>query len=524
MSVGFLATIQILLCFWSLGDRVLWQDEAETAVLAKNVLKSGWPVACDGRNLVSQERNREFGTDFIWRWSGWLQIYLAALSFKLFGITTFSARFPFALIGVLTPFLTFFFVRRAFKDEPLALLAMAILTFSIPFILFERQCRYFPLLSLLSVIANIGVMGIINNRRWAYPCYVISMLLFMQANHLNLVFFAGSIFLAGIVVFFDVGFVKRFLLANVITALLIFPSAAWQYQLFNQAEMLNLFEFPRNIEMAFSDTLTYFLPLPVLLIFIYLLACNFIRSRALTDSDKIAAFIGLQILLYLLSISISPQYFTRYLVCLIPLFAIVCAIACMRIIRFAALGGLLLAGMVVFTNWMNIYPMQILGIANWSGTVSRQSLPFPNVPLLLYLNELSTEYRGPDEGLVAFFKARNNPSETIMLTYGALPLMFYTDFNVIDGMGNNCAPNEFKPDWLVIRKDTRFWGEPVLETLWTHSFIDLNIDLGDYEPIAIPYAGHKHGNRSDPRYHRFYNDVHPGNLLTIFKKKTNEHS
>jgi hypothetical protein len=522
--VAVLAAIHIVLCFWGLGDRVLWQDEAETAVLAKNVLKSGWPGAWDGKNIVSQERWREFGTDFIWRWSGWLQIYLAAISFKVLGTTTFSARFPFALFGALTPFLTFLFVRRSFKNEPLALLAMAILVFSIPFILFERQCRYYPLLSVLVVVANIAVLGILNNRKWAYPCYVISMLLFMQANHLNLIFFACAIFLSSVVIFRDINFFKRFLITNIVTVFLILPSAAWQYHLFNQAEMLNLFEFTHNIEMAFSDTLTFFLPLPVMLIFVASLVYTFFRSRTLSESDKIAAFIGVQVLLYLSSISISPQYFTRYLVCLIPLFAILCAIGCLRIIGLAPFGGFLLAGMVIFTNWMNIYPMQILGIANWSETVGRQSLPFPNVPLILYLNELNTKYRGPDEGLVAFFKARNNPSESIMLTYGALPLMFYTDFNVIDGMGNNCAPNEFKPDWLVVRRDTRFWGAPVLQTLWTHNFIDLNIDLGDYEPITIPYADHKHGNRSDPRYHRFYNDVHPGNMLTIYKKKANEHS
>jgi hypothetical protein len=522
-SIGALVATHIILCFWGLGDRVLWQDEAETAVLAKNVLKFGWPVACDGKNIVSQERWLEFGPDFIWRWSGWLQIYLAAISFKLFGITTFSARFPFALLGTLTPFITFLLVKMTLKDEQVALLAMTIMVFSIPFILFERQCRYFPVLCLLTLMANIGVTGVLKNQRWAYPWYGISMLLFMQTNHLNFIFFAGSIFLSAILVFRDLKFLKRFLIINLLTAFAVFLSAAWQYRFFNQVQMLNFFEVPNTFKMAFSDAFTFFLPLPVIGIFLYVFARNFFRSTTWSNYDKFSALFGLQILLYLSSLSMSPQYFTRYLVCLIPLFAIISAIACTRIIKFSPVAGILLSGMIVFTNWMNLYPPQIfaqtLGIDNWSKTVSRQSLSFPSVPLFLYYNELRTKYRGPDDCLVAFFKAHNDPSQTILITYGALPLMFYTDFKVMDGMGIKNVPDDFKPDWLVVRRDTHVWGVPLLQTPWANDFVTSNIDLIDYNSITLSCADHTHGNRSDPHYHRFYNEVHPGNLVTVFKKK-----
>jgi hypothetical protein len=38
---------------WGLGDKYLWQDEANTGVLAVRLLRFGRPLAYDGVNLVS---------------------------------------------------------------------------------------------------------------------------------------------------------------------------------------------------------------------------------------------------------------------------------------------------------------------------------------------------------------------------------------------------------------------------------------------------------------------------------------
>ena len=67
-----------ILIFANLGNRPLWQDEAETANLGRNVVRTGLPYVTDGVNLISQEERREFGPDMIWRWSPWMQIYMSA--------------------------------------------------------------------------------------------------------------------------------------------------------------------------------------------------------------------------------------------------------------------------------------------------------------------------------------------------------------------------------------------------------------------------------------------------------------
>src|SRR6266446_7466278 len=88
-----------LLLLWNLGGRSLWQDEAETALLAKSILRTSLPIAIDGTNVVSQEAGREFGPGFLWRWSPWIQFYIAAASISLLGVTPFAVRLPFALLG-----------------------------------------------------------------------------------------------------------------------------------------------------------------------------------------------------------------------------------------------------------------------------------------------------------------------------------------------------------------------------------------------------------------------------------------
>ena len=50
--IGCVAAVLLL---WNLTDTYLWQDEANTAVLAVQLLKHGEPLAYDGRNLISDD-------------------------------------------------------------------------------------------------------------------------------------------------------------------------------------------------------------------------------------------------------------------------------------------------------------------------------------------------------------------------------------------------------------------------------------------------------------------------------------
>ena len=139
------------LFFFHLDHRPFWQDEAETACLAKNILKTGLPQAFDGINLISQEDGREVNGDYLWRWSPWAQLYLTAAAFYLGGISTYAGRLPFAFLGLLCVLLVYLLVKREFGEAQWARMAAALLAFSVPFLLFSRQCRYYSLGAFLTI-------------------------------------------------------------------------------------------------------------------------------------------------------------------------------------------------------------------------------------------------------------------------------------------------------------------------------------------------------------------------------------
>src|SRR5947208_794631 len=111
-----ITAVAAILLVWNLGGRCLWQDEAETALLGRNILHYGKPVVSDGINIVSQEAGHEFGADHVWRWSPWVQFYLAAAGLKAAGDSTFGARLPFALIAMLVVPLTYLLARHIYES------------------------------------------------------------------------------------------------------------------------------------------------------------------------------------------------------------------------------------------------------------------------------------------------------------------------------------------------------------------------------------------------------------------------
>ena len=98
-----LTVIFAFLVITNLGAGTLWQDEAETALVARQMVKSGqWlPYAYDDQGPISQDWNYQFSVSKLWRWHPWLQFYVTALSFKLFEISALTARLPFAIAGIL---------------------------------------------------------------------------------------------------------------------------------------------------------------------------------------------------------------------------------------------------------------------------------------------------------------------------------------------------------------------------------------------------------------------------------------
>jgi hypothetical protein len=146
------AIVGLFLFFAGLGKDDLWADEGDTAVFAANITKYGVPKAWDGLTFVDSDKGARLNRDLVLVTSPWLQYYAAAASFLVFGKNTFSARLPFAIAGWLTVLLAYRLVLKTTENRWAAFCAAAILIGSVQFLLYGRQCRYYALSMLLTLL------------------------------------------------------------------------------------------------------------------------------------------------------------------------------------------------------------------------------------------------------------------------------------------------------------------------------------------------------------------------------------
>lgn len=135
--------------FWNLGQPHLWGDEAGTALFARNLLATGRPVAFDGRNLSIFDGGTELNRELLVLKLPWVQYGLGALSIALFGDTARGVRTLFALTGVLTLLPLWALLRRRL---PCALPLSVLILVSPQVLLFHRNARYFPVLTLVFAV------------------------------------------------------------------------------------------------------------------------------------------------------------------------------------------------------------------------------------------------------------------------------------------------------------------------------------------------------------------------------------
>jgi hypothetical protein len=514
-----LLALAAFLLLYGLDNRPFWQDEAETAGLAKNVLKYGVPRAYDGLNIISQEQGREYDADFLWRWSPWLQICVAAAGFSLGGLTTLAGRLPFALMGLACIFMVYRLVRHNFNDRAWALWAATLLTCSVPFLLFARQCRYYSLGALLTLMSLYAFKEDWQKRFMPALLLCLSIGFLFYTNYLLFFSFVMPALLAGIWLYPQEFPLKRTTIITLATFIIIVPGLLL-FRIQEQSHIMNLVVIPNNLENYFRDLVQFMLPLPIAL---YLLwrwrRVLWTRTGIPGESgEKFILFLGLIIAGNIIVLSLAPQSEHRYLVHLYPLCAIILGWVTLRAWRFDKITGVLLAFLLLFTNWLYLVPMEWLQIINRPNHTNRQMLTYPNLPLKLFLTELFSSYPDVNRNFIRFFQTQARPGDIILTTYGDLPLQFYTPFQVLGGLQGNISPSR-PPDWVVSRYEMRYNRDYQLQD--SEKFIREKLSLAtDYQAIVFPWEDEPFGNRADPYYHRFVPAASPLARIVIYKKLT----
>jgi 4-amino-4-deoxy-L-arabinose transferase-like glycosyltransferase len=139
-----------VLLFWRLDGALLWRDEATTANWARLMAESGsWlPYVFDEQRqqlIVQGDDGHDMSSKMLPAMQSWLQFYVSSSSFRLLGVSEFSARLPYAIFGAVALWLLYRIGLLLFGPgiRPLMLPALAVM--SIHFLNAARHSRYYAI-------------------------------------------------------------------------------------------------------------------------------------------------------------------------------------------------------------------------------------------------------------------------------------------------------------------------------------------------------------------------------------------
>ncbi len=163
--------IGAFLRFENLDKPPLWMDEAEVAFLAKAILEKGVPnqyyngIPIYSSPLMPRNKDtredpeifaydqRDFREDGTPRYRPLGDAYIVSASFWIFGESTWAARIPFALLGVLSLLLTFKLAEFFFNART-GVMAVMIQAVNLLLIAYEKQAKYYS----VSVFGFLGAI------------------------------------------------------------------------------------------------------------------------------------------------------------------------------------------------------------------------------------------------------------------------------------------------------------------------------------------------------------------------------
>ena len=519
-----LAAVLVLaafLLFYNLGQRPFWQDEAETACLAKSVLKTGLPYAFDGLNVVSQEEEREFDKvgGYLWRWSPWIQIYLQATGFAIGGLTAAAGRAPFAIAALIAVFWTYRLVARHFGDRTWALMAATLLTLCVPYLLIGRQARYYAPGTLFVLWTLDAFLSDWQRRAGPMVAMFVGMILLFHANYLLFLSFAPTALAAALFVYPEKFHLRRLsVLAGATLAVAVVPGIML-YRIGRQSGMFDILLVPENLMLYFADLSMFCIPLPISVYLAWRWRRFFTRlERPAEAGERFVLFAAVLIVLSLLFLGLVPQRFFRYIAHLLPLCAILLAYLVRRLWDFSKVSAVLLFCLLAFTNWLAVYPMERLKIVNRPWQNDFRMLTSLNFPIKLFVTELVCGYPDVNTSIVDFFKANAKPGQTIVAEYGDLPLQFALDGVRVVGGLQGPVPADVRPDWVLRRRVVRVNRDRFL--FGAREFTDSLELTRDFERVPVPMPDETFGNRTDdPNHHYFIPVEAPQKALEIWRRK-----
>ena len=486
----FAASATLLLA--NLDGRYLWQDEAQTALVSRTILDGGIPRGSDGLNYFSQELGIEYGEGHVWRWHTWLTFYLVAASYALFGATTTATRLPFALFGIGTVVLTYFAGRALFRDRRSAAAAAGLLSLSVPFLLLSRQGRWYSVAAFFALLGLTAYTRIRpGTRRPAVLLFIAGTLLF-HTHYIYVATLLATVLLHAL--FVERDRLRMTTVAAGAVTLLASPWIVW-YAGIPYAERYagRLFDPAQSLATAerFTGLLFEHLASPLFLaIPIGLAIERWARRRPVfalsaIDRSSVLLLLGFCVVNVVVVALVSPGGFFRYLAPLVP-------------------AVFLLAGRVVAALAGRSWVLAALVVSAWLALGSMRD----------FVYEITHDFDGPIEGIVEFLQQNARPGDTVAMTYGDLPVKFYTSLRVVGGLTGEDIGEASTARWVIPRLSAR---SPEKKRVRDALIAVLSPETHTMHHLDAPDIAYE--NREDPGLHRYRTAPDSVPRVVVYRRK-----
>ncbi len=478
-----------LLILYNLDHSYLWHDEAQTSTISINTMKYGYPKVWDGVNLLTHLEGNDFNREFAYTAIPWLQFYVCGISLVIFGKTTFAARFPFAVFGIMTLFVVWRLAFVVFKNKKSADITALILSLYVPFLIYSRESRYYTLVFFFSATSTLYYMQLLYQkiklkRRSIYLS--ISVILLFSSNYL-----AGGVWCvtAGLYALKNVkvSIWKRIAVPLIAGVVIVLPYIAY---LFNSPG--SEVKISKNFSIRFLvfawKVQTYFLPIIsilVIIIAVRILVLIINKKGVRRVFTKRSSFFPIFIAANVIVVSIPEFYIlNHYMVSIVIAVPFVLTSIYNYFSRISINLSVIVILLCLFSNLLNVAPYLfmdkdlikvrdrytdigteesfVFSPDNKKTSIGIAASPYSNAdfyikPLsefikdikiksyfLMYIDEITHEYNAPNRAIVDILKKYGKPNEIVAvrgIEYETI--IFYTGMKVANRMSEKAINSMF---------------------------------------------------------------------------------
>ena len=478
---GIAIAVAGVLAFTGITANKFWDDEANTAIFAQNLLDTGQLSAWNGTNLIGYRDGAELDENLVNVFMPPLQYWLAAVGITFFGGDELGLRVLFVLSGLLCMIALALFARGMLGDRFPWYLPLWLTALAPAFLLYIRNCRYYSPGAALSIGLLACLAGGIHTGRGvllrALLAAVLSTLL-MFTSYFNA---AGTLVALPFLLLFRAHRTRRHLIVG--GAAYLCAGIAGVYVLMTHNPFATSVPRPDEVEgiekiatllwrnLRDIGTFEFF---PVALLPVLALPFLVKKLSSLVNEAKIGlAVAGMMLAAVIVTSLFSPQSVSgstladmRYLVPLIPLGTVATAVILSILWRLARPMAIGAVGLLVFSNILHL---------GFAGT-HNSYLPTRGVECTLcqYIGEVTSDRTTNTEAIFNYLEKLSEDDVLLVVP----PFMGYSPMYYLPRHKFCCQLMEDHPLSDEIRKELPDY------LFWERAHRDLDVALINAMPPA----------------------------------------